>query len=54
VLELIKSDPSISYDKLVSMTGRSRATIKRMIKRLKQRGYITRMGSDKSGYWKIN
>jgi ATP-dependent DNA helicase RecG len=51
---LIKVNPHISYDKLVEKTGRSRATIKRMIKRLKQEGYIVRIGSDKTGYWKIN
>ncbi|MDR2383026.1 MAG: Fic family protein [Prevotellaceae bacterium] len=54
VLELIKATPNISYDKLVEKTGRSRATIKRMIKRLKQEGYISRVGSDKTGYWKVN
>ena len=52
VLELIKADPRISYEKLVEKTGRSRATIKRMIKRLKQEGFISRVGSDKTGYWK--
>jgi Fic family protein len=54
VLELIKINPYITYDKLVEKTGRSRATIKRMIKRLKQEGFISRIGSDKTGYWKIN
>ncbi|MDR2628027.1 MAG: Fic family protein [Dysgonamonadaceae bacterium] len=54
VLELIKATPHISYDQLVEKTGRSRATIKRMIKRLKQEGYISRVGSDKTGYWKVN
>ena len=54
VLELIKINPHINYDKLVEKTGRSRATIKRMIKRLKQEGFISRIGSDKTGYWKVN
>jgi Fic family protein len=54
LLELIRANPYISYDKLVEKTGRSRATIKRMIKRLKQEGVISRIGSDKTGYWKIN
>jgi len=54
ILELIKANPRISYDKLVEKTGRSRATIKRMIKRLKQEGFISRIGSDKVGYWKVN
>jgi Fic family protein len=54
VLGFIKANPSINYDNLVEQTGRSRATIKRMVKRLKEEGYISRIGSDKSGYWKIN
>jgi predicted HTH transcriptional regulator len=54
VLDLIKQDPHISYDKLVELTVRSRATIKRMIKRLKHESYISRIGSDKTGYWKVN
>ena len=54
VLELIKANPHRSYEKLVEKTGRSRATIKRMIKRLKQEGYISRIGSDKTGYWEVN
>jgi Fic family protein len=54
VLDLLKKNPNLSYDKLVEITERSRATIKRIIKRLKQEGYISRIGSDKTGYWKIN
>jgi Fic family protein len=54
VLELLKINPDITYDELVEKTGRSRATIKRMIKRLKQERHISRVGSDKTGYWKIN
>ena len=53
VLNLIKANPHISYDKLAEKTGRSRATIKRMIKKLKQGGFILRIGSDKTGYWEI-
>jgi predicted HTH transcriptional regulator len=53
VLALIKANPQVSYEKLVEKTGRSRATIKRIIKRLKQEGFIVRIGSDKTGYWKI-
>ncbi|MDR1342837.1 MAG: Fic family protein [Prevotellaceae bacterium] len=53
VLALLKANPHISYDKLVEKTGRSRATVKRMIKRLKQAGYISRVRSDKTGYWEI-
>jgi Fic family protein len=54
ILELLRINPRITYDELVEKTGRSRATVKRMLKRLKQEGYISREGSDKTGYWKIN
>jgi len=30
------------------------ATVKRKIKMLKEKGIITRLGSDKTGSWKIN
>ncbi|MDR1740018.1 MAG: Fic family protein [Bacteroidales bacterium] len=53
VLDLIKNDPYINYETLVEKTGRSRATIKRMVKRLKQEGFISRIGSNKTGYWQV-
>jgi Fic family protein len=53
IFSLIRENPHINYDKLVEKTGRSRATVRRIIKQLKLESYIVRIGSDKTGYWKI-
>ncbi|MDR3108838.1 MAG: Fic family protein [Planctomycetaceae bacterium] len=51
IVRLIKTNPSIRYDELAEKTGRSSATVKRQIKKLKQQGRLERHGSDKSGFW---
>jgi Fic family protein len=53
VLSLMKENPHINYDTLAEKTNRSRATIRRMIKQLKTENRIERVGSDKTGHWKI-
>ena len=50
---LIKNNAKITKEKLVKDTGLSRATITRYIKKLKEDNKIERIGSDKSGYWKV-
>ncbi len=53
ILALIEQNPSITYGEMAEKTGKSRRTISRLITELKERNIITRIGSDKSGYWKI-
>ena len=53
IFSLIRENPHINYDKLAEKTNHSRATIKRIIKQLKQETMIERIGSDKTGYWKV-
>ena len=53
VLALIELNPSITYGEMTEKTGKSRRTISRLITELKERNIIIRIGSDKSGYWKI-
>ena len=48
---LIKSNEYISIDKMVKISGVSRATVNRAIKGLKAKNYISRDGSDKNGKW---
>jgi predicted HTH transcriptional regulator len=49
VFSLIKEDRNIS---LAEMRGEL-STVKRKIKTLKHQGMLERIGSDKTGYWKI-
>jgi predicted HTH transcriptional regulator len=54
IIYYLKQNPYISYDMLSEKTGHSRATIKRRIQELKRQNVIERVGSDKTGYWRIN
>lgn len=52
-LNELKNDKNITQKELVEKTGMSLRTIKRNIKELKEKGYIERIGSKKTGYWKV-
>ncbi|MCL1905121.1 MAG: Fic family protein [Methanomassiliicoccaceae archaeon] len=53
VLSLIKKDPRITAAKITEILGIGIATVKRETKRLKENGTIERVGSDKTGHWRI-
>jgi len=53
ILQHLKQNPKANYSNLATKTGYSTATIKRHIQELKKSGIIERIGSDKTGYWKI-
>jgi fido (protein-threonine AMPylation protein)/biotin operon repressor len=53
ILQHLKQNPKANYSELANKTGYSTATIKRHIQELKKTGIIERIGSDKTGYWKI-
>lgn len=53
VLEIMRSNKNITKAELVDLTKKSSRTIDRTILSLRTKGLITRIGSNKSGYWKI-
>lgn len=53
VLEEIKKNLTISRKELVELTTIPKTTLDRIITSLKQKGIIERVGSDKTGTWKI-
>jgi len=53
ILHFIKQNPKAKYIEIANETGYSVSTIKRHIQELKKRGLLERIGSDKTGYWKI-
>ncbi|MCM1179561.1 MAG: winged helix-turn-helix transcriptional regulator, partial [Clostridium sp.] len=53
ILELIKTNPEYKTTELAEIIGINRKTVSLRIKKLKERGIIERMGSDRKGYWKI-
>lgn len=53
IVNLIKTYPKITIDDLALKLNKSRRTITRNIKKLQDEGIISRIGSDKAGYWQI-
>jgi ATP-dependent DNA helicase RecG len=54
IIDLVRKNPSFTYDELAVQLGVGRATIARNIAILKDRGVLERVGEDKNGYWKLN
>ena len=52
-VNFIKANPKITLDELALKLNKSRRTISRMIKKLQEEGIISRIGSDKTGYWEV-
>src|SRR5699024_9363480 len=53
VLDAIIETPSITKQALCDRTSLGKSTIDRAIKALKEKGLIQRVGSNKTGYWKV-
>ncbi len=52
ILTFIRQQPHITHDQLVELTSKSLSTIQRRIRKLRKH-HIERVGSDKTGYWRI-
>ena len=53
ILNLLADDPTLTFEDMSVKIGKTRKTVMRNIQSLKGKGVIERIGSDKSGYWKI-
>ena len=53
VFSLIKQDNKITANEISERLKMSLSTVRRKIKELRNNGTIKRIGSDKTGYWKI-
>jgi Fic family protein len=53
VLRLLFANPNLTYDELAAQLDKTRKTAQRAIQSLKEKKLIKRIGSDKSGSWKI-
>lgn len=53
ILNEIKKNCHITYQQLMNKLSKSRLTIVRGINSLKEKLFIKRVGSDKSGHWEI-
>ena len=53
VLELVAKNPTIKQQELVEATGKSIATIKRIMKSLQDKNYIRRERGKRYGKWEV-
>ena len=53
VLSALRDNPNLTKPQLTNMLHRSKTTIDNAIRLLRQNGMITRIGSNKTGYWQV-
>ena len=53
ILDLLKNNPHSRVSDIAAESGKSVRTIYRSISELKNEGRIERVGSKKTGYWKV-
>lgn len=53
LLHLLLENPRYTMLQLVDKLGVSRKTVAVRLKKLKEKGLIVRVGSDRSGYWEV-
>ena len=53
-LELLMEDPGLTSVQIAEKLNVSRVSVTKYLKALKEKGIISRIGSDRKGYWKIN
>ena len=51
IISLIRDNPNITVNQLMIKTGLSRPGINKNLKKLKEKRFIERIGSNKTGYW---
>ena len=53
IIDLIGADASISIDRMAVKMAVKKRTLEREIAKMKQKGYISRAGSPRSGKWEV-
>ena len=53
ILLEIRNNPNVTQSQLVSLTGIGKTMVQKYISELKKERTIERVGSNKTGYWKI-
>ena len=53
IFSILKADPTATKEEVAAATGLSRATVTRSYQKLAELGKIKRIGSNKTGHWKI-
>ena len=54
VLKVLQTSPQIIVRDIAQQLDFSRSAVSRLMRKLKDKGIIERIGSNRKGYWKIN
>ncbi|MBR4114480.1 MAG: HTH domain-containing protein [Bacteroidales bacterium] len=54
ILALLLKDSQITTQEIANELGISRRAVAKQITNLRKKGLISRIGSDKGGYWQVN
>ena len=53
IIDFMQQNPQISVVEIAKQSNKPRRTIENNVKKLKEKGIISRVGSDKTGNWEI-
>ena len=53
ILELLRTDPHLTRKALAELSFKSEKTVQRAMQSLQEKGIVVRIGSKKSGHWKV-
>ena len=53
ILEELLKNPQLTSAELSIVINKSKRTVERYVKALQEKGYIERVGANKTGYWKV-
>lgn len=53
-MELLSEDPGYTSQQIADIMKLSRVSVTKYLQTLKEKRLISRIGSDRKGYWKIN
>lgn len=53
ILELLANKPNLTQNELMQKIAKSKSTVERRMRKLKQKGFIMRIGGDKNGHWQV-
>ena len=54
VLQVLTTNGRATAARIAQVLGVSERTVRRSFKKLREYGFIERIGSDKAGYWSVN
>ena len=52
-MDILRKDPAITQGRISEVTGYSLKKVERLMKKMREKGMIQRVGSKKTGTWEV-